>query len=159
MPAARIYRRKKTCFLCRLLSTVFDLADRSTGPSNTPAIQSRFAHLHLSHLRLRRWWAATDALPASETPEGVMRASRIWTSFYLLSIVLSCFLSAYGQITPSQDAFTNSASPGTNYGANALLDVNGTKQVSYIQFDLTPIPSASSVSKATLKLYVNAVTK
>jgi Chaperone of endosialidase len=88
-----------------------------------------------------------------------MRASRILTSFYLLSTVLSCFLSAYGQITPSQDAFTNSASPSTNYGANVLLDVNGTKQVSYIQFDLTPIPSSSSVSKATLKLYVNAVTK
>jgi len=66
--------------------------------------------------------------------------------------------SALAQISPTQDAFTNTASPGTNYGANALLNVKSNKEISYIQFDLASIPSSASVAQATLKLYVNAVT-
>ncbi len=77
----------------------------------------------------------------------------------VLFLVVFSGIELFGQLTPSQDAFTNSAAPTTNYGANVLLDVNGTKQVSYIQFDLTAIPSGASISKATLKLYANAVTK
>jgi hypothetical protein len=38
-----------------------------------------------------------------------------------------------------------------------LLDVNGTKQATYIQFNLASIPATASVSQATLKLYVNTV--
>jgi len=67
---------------------------------------------------------------------------------------------AYGQITPSADAYTNSAAPSTNYGANVLLDVDGATQASYIQFNLASIPSSytsSDITKATLKLYVNTV--
>ena len=73
-------------------------------------------------------------------------------------IVLAC-TATYAQITPSQDAYTNTANPTTNYGANVLLDVNGAMQIAYIQFNLASIPSGSSVSQATLKLYANAVTK
>src|SRR5450755_142828 len=76
----------------------------------------------------------------------------------LLLCVFSC-LEAYGQITPSSDAFTNTAAATTNYGANVLLDVSGAKEIVYIQFDLSSIPASANVSKATLKLYVNAVTK
>ncbi len=67
---------------------------------------------------------------------------------------------AYGQITPSADAYTNSAAPATNYGANVLLDVDGATQAAYIQFNLASIPAtytSADIAKATLKLYVNTV--
>ena len=76
----------------------------------------------------------------------------------LLSLILLTWTAAHAQVTPSQDSFTNSADATTNYGANVLLDVNGAKELAYIQFDLASIPSSASVSQATLKLYVNAVT-
>ena len=76
----------------------------------------------------------------------------------LLPFTLCLFASAYGQITPLGDTYTNSAAPSANYGANTLLDVNGTSQITYIQFNLASIPSGASVTQATLKLYVNAVT-
>jgi hypothetical protein len=41
----------------------------------------------------------------------------------LLLFVFSWLTSAYGQLTPSGDAYTNTSSSGTNYGASALLDV------------------------------------
>jgi TGF-beta propeptide len=75
-----------------------------------------------------------------------------------LLLCLFTWVGAYGQITPSQDAFTNTAAASTNYGANVLLNVNGAKEIAYIQFNLASIPASASVSKATLKLYVNAVT-
>jgi hypothetical protein len=67
---------------------------------------------------------------------------------------------AYGQITPSADAYTNSAAPSTNYGAGVLLNVNGATQAAYIQFNLSAIPSSytgAEIAQATLKLYVNTV--
>jgi hypothetical protein len=68
---------------------------------------------------------------------------------------------AYAQLTPSGDAYTNTADPTTNYGAKTLLDVESASQTTYIQFDLSSIPSgytSASITKATLKLYVNSVT-
>src|ERR1700722_7131586 len=76
----------------------------------------------------------------------------------LLSLILLTWTAAHAQVTPSQDSFTNNADATTNYGANVLLDVNGAKEIAYIQFDVASIPSGASVSQATLKLYVNAVT-
>jgi len=76
----------------------------------------------------------------------------------LLSLILLASTAAFGQVTPSQDSFTNSAAATTNYGANVLLDVDGAKEITYIQFNLASIPSGATVSQATLKLYVNAVT-
>ena len=76
-------------------------------------------------------------------------------------VLLLCMLSwvgAFGQITPSQDAFTNTEAASTNYGANVLLDVNGAKEIVYIQFNLASIPGSANVSQATLKLYVHTVT-
>ena len=80
-------------------------------------------------------------------------------SMLVLLVCVFSRVAAYGQITPSSDAFTNTAAATTNYGANVLLDVSGAKEIVYIQFDLSSIPASASVSQATLKLYVNAVTK
>jgi len=68
---------------------------------------------------------------------------------------------AYAQLTPSGDAYTNTATPTTNYGTKPLLDVESASQTSFVQFDLSPIPAGythANVAKATLKLYVNSVT-
>ncbi len=85
--------------------------------------------------------------------------------FAVLLLSTLCLLNgAYGQITPGQDAYTNSADPTTNYGAAVTLGVVSSAtsiQSTYIQFDLSSIPAgytSANVAKATLKLYVNAVT-
>src|SRR6202041_1017333 len=80
----------------------------------------------------------------------------------LLSLLLVAVTAVYGQLTPSGDSYTNTASPTTNYGAKTLLDVESASQTTYIQFDLSSIPSGytgANITKATLKLYVNSVTK
>jgi hypothetical protein len=64
----------------------------------------------------------------------------------------------YGQITPSADAYTNTAAPTTNYGAQPLLNVNGATEVTFVEFNLASIPGGATISKATLKLYLNSVT-
>jgi hypothetical protein len=82
------------------------------------------------------------------------------TQFAILLLSTLCLMtSAYGQITPLGDAYTNTADPTTNYGAKTLLDVDGATQITYIQFNLASIPTGASVSQATLKLYVNSVAK
>ncbi len=79
----------------------------------------------------------------------------------ILFVCVICLVSsADGQLTPSGDAYTNTAMPTTNYGAKTLLDVESS-QTSYIQFNLSSIPSGytgADITKATLKLYVNSVT-
>lgn len=79
----------------------------------------------------------------------------------ILLLCAVCLLrSAYGQLTPSADAYTNTADPTTNYGAKTLLDVESS-QTTYIQFNLSSVPpgyTSADITKATLKLYVNSVT-
>jgi hypothetical protein len=92
--------------------------------------------------------------------EDAMKNVRTLTLFAVLLLTLSS-LAAYAQITPSGDAYTNTATPTTNYGAKPLLDVESASQTTYIQFDLSAIPSgytSANITKATLKLYVNSVT-
>ncbi len=83
------------------------------------------------------------------------------TQFAVLLLSAVCLLTgAYGQLTPSGDSYTNTAATTTNYGAQKLLDVEST-QTTFIQFDLTAIPAgytSADITKASLKLYVNAVT-
>ena len=79
------------------------------------------------------------------------------TRWGLLFSVLGLVASACAQITPLGDSYTNRGAPSTNYGAQTLLDVDGATQATYIQFNLSSIPTGASVSQATLKLYVNAV--
>jgi hypothetical protein len=90
-------------------------------------------------------------------------ASRILQNKHLLVAALGLLVLFFsglsqGQITPLGDAYTNTADSTTNFGAATLLDVDGAKEITYIQFPLSSIPSGASVSQATLKLYVNAVT-
>jgi hypothetical protein len=78
-------------------------------------------------------------------------------------VLLLCVFSwvgAYGQITPSQDAYTTTATPTKNFGAATTLDVKSS-ETSYIQFNLASIPSgftSTDITKATLKLYVDGIT-
>ncbi len=85
------------------------------------------------------------------------------TRFTALAVCLLALwaTSASGQITPSADSYTNTATPTANFGAKPLLDVQSDSQITYIQFDLSSIPAgytSSNLAKASLKLYVNAVT-
>src|SRR5580698_2387416 len=90
---------------------------------------------------------------------GVMRIITAPTRLAsLLGLIVFLWTAAYAQITPLGDAYINTATPTTNLGAATLLDINGAKQTTYIQFNLASIPSTASVSQATLKLYANAVT-
>ncbi|HTR25536.1 MAG TPA: DNRLRE domain-containing protein [Terriglobales bacterium] len=78
----------------------------------------------------------------------------------LVFSVLLLVAAASAQITPSGDAYTNTAAPNNNYGNNALLGIRSPSLATYIQFDFSSIPAGytgSNVAKATLKLYVNAV--
>jgi len=80
----------------------------------------------------------------------------------ILSLSTLCLLTGTdGQITPSGDAYTNTADPTTNYGAKPLLDVESASQNAYVQFDLSSLPAnytSVNITKETLKLYVNTVT-
>jgi hypothetical protein len=77
----------------------------------------------------------------------------------LLLLSLFAWTTAHAQITPLADSYISSADPTTNYGANTLLYVDGATETTYIQFNLGSIPSGASLSQASLKLYVNSVTK
>ena len=76
----------------------------------------------------------------------------------LVGLLVFLWSTAYAQITPSADSYTNTATPTTNNGAKTLLDVDSASQTTYIQFNLASIPTTASISQATLKLYVNSVT-
>lgn len=65
----------------------------------------------------------------------------------------------FSQITPLADSYTASgANAAKNYGTSTLLYVDGATDTTFIQFNLSSIPSGASVSQATLKLFVNGVT-
>jgi len=86
-----------------------------------------------------------------------VKTPKLHLSHTLVLLVALWSIGAQAQITPSGDAYTNSAAPTTNYGAKTLINVDGATQTSYIQFDLGSIPSGANISQATLKLYVNSV--
>src|SRR5580700_7644480 len=90
--------------------------------------------------------------------EAILKTSKLHLRS-LLVLLLSVFswTVAYAQITPSADAYTDTATPTKNYGAVTLLSVDGATETTYIRFDLASIPSGASVSQATLKLYAYAV--
>jgi hypothetical protein len=65
-------------------------------------------------------------------------------------------LPLFAQSPPSADAFVSSATPRLNYGPSIILAV-GPGTNSYVQFNLSGIPAGANISKATLRLYVDAV--
>ena len=82
----------------------------------------------------------------------------------MIMVLLAATSSSRAQVTPNADAYTNSASSGTNFGSAATLGLVSSAnsiQNSYSRFDLSSIPSGfkgSNIAKASLKLYVNSVT-
>lgn len=75
----------------------------------------------------------------------------------LCSCVLLLSTELCAQVTPLGDSYANTASSTTNYGSAATINVDGATEISYIQFDLSGVPSGAAVSQAMLKLYVNSV--
>jgi TGF-beta propeptide len=107
----------------------------------------------------QRLWPAPVSIRPARNNSGLAknRKLRLLLPSLLILGLLFC-VGAYAQITPSGDAYTNTAASTTNYGSGALLYVNGATEAAYIQFNLASIPSNASISQATLKLYVNGVT-
>jgi N-acetylneuraminic acid mutarotase len=71
------------------------------------------------------------------------------------AVVLTAFV-ALGQAPPSADTFVTSAAATANFGSSVSLVVSpGT--TTYIRFNLAGIPAGTAISKATLRLYVDAV--
>ena len=67
---------------------------------------------------------------------------------------------AYSQANPpSADTMTYSSLPTKNYGSytSLLVQVGAVTSNSYIQFNLSSLPTGAVVTKATLRLYVNQV--
>jgi hypothetical protein len=70
------------------------------------------------------------------------------------------FVSASGlaqSSPPIADTYSSSSSSTTNYGASNTLQVSSSSK-SFLEFELTTLPPGASVSKATLRLFVDAVT-
>ncbi len=76
-------------------------------------------------------------------------------------LLMSVFsLPASAQVTPSDDSYTLSSTPATNYGTKNTLLVESAGATTFLRFDLTSIPpsvTGSMVAKATLKIYVATV--
>src|SRR5579885_1602709 len=81
--------------------------------------------------------------------------SLIRTTVNLSALVLLA-LPLFAQAPPSADTFVSSATPKTNYGPSITLVV-GQGSTAYIQFNLSGVPTGATVSKAMLRLYVDAV--
>jgi len=77
--------------------------------------------------------------------------------FLSLALPLSALLSEAQSAPPSADSYTQSSKSSTNFGAQTSLLVNSST-TSYLQFNLGTLPAGTSISKATLRLYVTTVT-
>src|SRR5260370_14507623 len=86
------------------------------------------------------------------------------SSALLLLCILLAHLTAFAQITPSQDACINTATAATNYGTAATLGVVSSAtsiQTTYIKIDMSSFPecyTSGNVANETLKLYVHNMT-
>ncbi len=81
----------------------------------------------------------------------------VWPTLGIFVSISALSLACLGQAPPAMDTYTASSSPSTNYGTSTILAVqNGV--TSYVQFNLAGIPTTATVNKATLRLYVSAVT-
>jgi len=77
----------------------------------------------------------------------------------ILSMLALCTVTAPAQATPpSADTFVSSTFPRTNYGSSIILVVQSGANA-YLQFNLSTLPGGVTVSKATLRLYVDAVSR
>jgi hypothetical protein len=74
-----------------------------------------------------------------------------------LCLVFSCLLGAnlWAQSPPAADTFVSSSTPRLNYGTSPILVVQP-GATAFIRFDLSALPAGPSISKASLRLYVDA---
>jgi len=94
-----------------------------------------------------------------------MKNLKIQSRFAAILLLPLCWcIATYGQITPSDDAYTSTSASTTNYGTATTLSVSTTttaSTTSFIRFDLSSIPptyTGANIAQATLKMYVNTVT-
>ena len=87
-----------------------------------------------------------------------MKTFKLQISGFALLLASLLTSTAYGQITPLGDSYTNTAEPAINNGDKMSLQVDSASQITYIQFPLSSIPAGATVSQATLKLFVSSVT-
>jgi hypothetical protein len=83
---------------------------------------------------------------------------RAWIALAAVVLILSSAVLAQSA-PPSADTYSNSShsDTGVNYGSAVLLVVQTGGNNSYLQFNLSTIPSGATVNKATLRLYVDAL--
>jgi hypothetical protein len=77
-----------------------------------------------------------------------------------ITFLLICMMALplFAQAPPSADTFVSSAFPKGNYGSGVNLALSP-GATSYVRFNLSGIPSNATISKASLRLYVDAVSK
>src|SRR5436305_13473382 len=76
---------------------------------------------------------------------------------FSLALFLSVGAAEAVLTTTTGDTYVSAATPGQNFGPAATLNVNG-QSIALLRFDLSSLPAgtvASSVSRATLHLWVN----
>jgi hypothetical protein len=74
----------------------------------------------------------------------------------VLSLLLVSVMGRAQSAPPTGDTYSSSGNSNTNYGTATTLRV-GSSFKSFLQFDLSALPSGVAVSKATLRLFVNSV--
>ncbi len=79
-------------------------------------------------------WAREHQILAERAAKGMLLA--------VIATVIATTL-ASEQITPSADAYINTAERTTDYGSSALPDMEGSSETAYIQFNLASIPRAT----------------
>ncbi len=108
-------------------------------------------------------WRVKKEIRVRGCTRGVMRTSNTAVLFPSLRVLmLFSAVLTFGQITPSDDAYTLTTTPKRNYGGSGSLQLESGKATVFLRFDLSSIPStytSSNIAKATLKLYANSVTK
>jgi hypothetical protein len=82
---------------------------------------------------------------------------RLSMSAALMTLAYTTY-AASAQAPPSADTFVSSSAPAKNFGSQPLLAVqSGTS--SYIRFNLSGLPAGATVTTATVRLFVDAVSQ
>jgi len=101
--------------------------------------------------------AVRPELPALNPPQKYKRKLRqIGLGLAAAAICLFPTLGVGQQAPPAADTFAFSTTPNQNYGALPAIAVQQ-GATSYIKFNLATLPTGANVSKATLRLFVDAV--
>ncbi|MGB9235539.1 MAG: DNRLRE domain-containing protein [Terriglobales bacterium] len=74
----------------------------------------------------------------------------------VFAIAPLCDYALAQHISPSDDTFVSRGRPAANFGSSGVLTV-GADTISYMKFNLAGVPAGSTVSKATLRLFVDGV--